>query len=74
MSGRIDLAGNRGPLVNIAAWFTLVVAIIATGMKFYIKRSRIGVLQLDDLFIGISAVSHADSRGYEDILNRSRRK
>lgn len=42
---------NRGPLINLATWLTLVVMCLATFTKIGSKLRKIGRLQGDDLLM-----------------------
>lgn len=42
---------NRGPLINLATWLTLVVMCLATFTKIGSKLRKIGRLQGDDFFM-----------------------
>ena len=54
-SGGVNLDNNNGPLVNIAGWFSLVAAILATAGKLYTKWRMLKHLDLNDAVI-VSAV------------------
>ena len=49
---------NRGPLLNIGSWFTVVTMLLFSGVKIYTKWSVVGKLQYDDLFVIVAAVCH----------------
>jgi hypothetical protein len=44
-------ANNRGPLVNITTWITLVAMCLATGVKVISKRVMVRKFQRDDYYI-----------------------
>lgn len=56
MGDRIDLTNNQGPLLNIAEWVTLTAAILAAGMKMYIKWTMVKHLDWNDLIVGVATV------------------
>ena len=49
-------ADNRGPLLNIGSWFTMVAMLLFSAVKIYTKWSVLGKLQYDDLFVIAAAV------------------
>lgn len=48
---------NRGPLINLATWLTLVVMCLATFTKIGSKLRKIGRLQGDDFLMFAAMVS-----------------
>ena len=51
-------ADNRGPLLNIGSWFTIVAMLLFSSVKIYTKWSVMGKLQYDDLFVIVAAVCY----------------
>lgn len=51
-------ANNRGPLINIGIWLSLVTACIAVATKVWIKLASLRRLQLDDAYILLALVRH----------------
>ena len=50
-------AENRGPIVNIVAWVSLIAACLATFIKVGTKYWRKHGLQLDDVYMLCAMVS-----------------
>ena len=50
-------AGNRGPIVNVVAWTSLIAACLATFIKVITKYWRTRCLQRDDVYMLCAMVS-----------------
>lgn len=48
-------ASDRGPIMNVVAWVSLLAACLATFIKVGIKFARIHNIELDDVYI-LSAI------------------
>ena len=48
---------NRGPLLNIASWFTTIIMCIAVGVKLYTRWAMTRNLHFDDFLIISAMVS-----------------
>lgn len=60
MSSQVRItADDRGPLVNLANWITLVVACLATLTKIVTKIRKIRNLQGDDYIMLAAMVYHS---------------
>ena len=44
-------ANNRGPLVNIVAWVTLIAICLSTSIKVGIKYARLRGVEMDDAYM-----------------------
>ena len=62
-------ANDRGPIINLANWITLVVMCLSSFVKVGTKYRKIGTLQKDDFYMLAAMVrSSMISRKYNIVL------
>jgi hypothetical protein len=63
---------NEGPVVNVAAWFGMIVMILGVCSRLWSKYSVLGKWTIDDTLIIVTMVSvvlEIDARCYADYFN-----
>ena len=53
----IVTASDRGPLLNLASWITMVSVSLFVGVKVYTKWTMARKVQFDDVFVILATVT-----------------